>query len=219
MATNKIADANIQEWTVASKSSGDPVILEKMTGVCLGDTDATSGKVVVDTEGIYDLSVKAINDAGNVAVADGDMIFYVVGDTPVLSKKASGVFFGYAREAIATGTTATINVDQIKGPGPGTADVPDGSVSLAKLATGITPSHVVKFAGEVTWTGGGASLATTVTGALATDIVIASIQTVPSEAGYLVSCAVTNDTVTTTLSADNTTNDAVISYMILRAVA
>ena len=94
MATNKIADANIQEWTVASKSSGDPVILEKMTGVCLGDTDATSGKVVVDTEGIYDLSVKAINDAGNSAVADGDMIFYVVGDTPVLSKKASGVFFG-----------------------------------------------------------------------------------------------------------------------------
>ena len=94
MATNKVAEAHIQSWAVAGKSSGDPVILEKMTGVCLGDTDATSGNVIVDTEGIYDLSVSAVNDAGNSAVADGDMIFYVVGDTPVLSKKASGVFFG-----------------------------------------------------------------------------------------------------------------------------
>lgn len=95
----------------------------------------------------------------------------------------------------------------------------DNAVSLEQLDSGITPSHIVVYAGEITWSGSGASLATTVTGALASDIVIATIQTVPSEAAYLVSCAVTENTITTTLSAANTTNDAVISYQVLRAVS
>jgi hypothetical protein len=95
----------------------------------------------------------------------------------------------------------------------------DNAVSLENLDAAITPSHIVVYSGEVTWTGGGTSIATTVTGALATDIVQATIQTVPSEAAYLVSCAVTNDTVTTTLSAANTSNDAVIAYTVFRAAA
>ena len=84
------------------------------------------------------------------------------------------------------------------------------------LATGVT-SHVVKFAAEDTWTGSGASKAITVTGALATDIVVATIQSAPSEAAYIASAAVTANTVTITLSTANTSNDAVIAYQVIRA--
>jgi len=94
-----------------------------------------------------------------------------------------------------------------------------GGVALANLAAGITPSHVVKYAGKITWSGSGASLATTVTGVASTDVVIASIQTAPTQAAYLVSAAPTTDTITLVLSAANTSNQAVISYQVLRAAA
>ncbi len=100
-----------------------------------------------------------------------------------------------------------------------TAKIKDANVTLAKLSAGITPSHVVKYAGKITWSGSGASLATTVTGVAATDIVVATIQTAPTEAAYLVSAAPTTDTITLVLSAANTSNNAVISYQVLRAAA
>lgn len=81
-----------------------------------------------------------------------------------------------------------------------------------------TVSHQIVYADEFTWTGGGASVEETVTGALATDIVVATIQSAPTEAAYIASAAVTADTVTVTLSDANTSNDAVISYVVLRAV-
>jgi len=80
------------------------------------------------------------------------------------------------------------------------------------------PSQVIKFAGEVTWTGGLITLAETVTGALATDIVIANFQTIGTE-GTTVASAVTADTVTFTLDTANTSNDAVISYQVIRTLA
>ena len=99
------------------------------------------------------------------------------------------------------------------------ASVTNGSVTLAKLASGITPSHVVKYAGSITWSGSGASLATTVTGVAATDIVMATIQTVPTQAAYLVSAAATLNTITLVLSAANTSNNAVIAYTVFRAAS
>jgi hypothetical protein len=100
------------------------------------------------------------------------------------------------------------------------SDLANGAVSLDKLDTGIKPSHIVVAAGEVTWSGGGATLDETVNGALATDIVVASIHTVPSEAAYLAAAEISDaDTLSLTLSAANTSNDAVISYSVLRAAA
>jgi hypothetical protein len=94
-----------------------------------------------------------------------------------------------------------------------------GSVALASLAAGITPSHVVKYAGKITWSGSGASLATTVAGVVATDIVMATIQTAPTQAAYLVSAAPTTNTITLVLSAANTSNDAVVAYTVFRAAS
>lgn len=100
-----------------------------------------------------------------------------------------------------------------------TAKILNANVTLAKLAAGIAPSHVVKFAGKITWSGSGASLTTTVTGVAATDIVVATIQGAPTQAAYIASAAPTTNTVTIVLSAANTSNDAVISYEVLRAAS
>jgi hypothetical protein len=94
-----------------------------------------------------------------------------------------------------------------------------GSVLLASLAPGITPSHVVKYAGTITWSGSGASLATTVTGVATTDIVMATITVKGTQAAYLVSAAPTLNTITLVLSAANTSNDYQISYTVFRAAS
>ena len=92
-------------------ASGDPVRFGEMTGVALA-AEAADGKTSVDfTPGnIWDLSVKGVDGSGNSAVGVGDKIFYVDADTPKLSKKATGRFFGFAMEAIATSETDTIQV-------------------------------------------------------------------------------------------------------------
>ena len=92
-------------------ASGDPVRYGEMTGVAL-DAEDSAGYTEVDfTPGRgWDLSVKGIDGSGNSAVAVGDKIYYVDADTPVLSKKATGRFFGFANGAITSGSTATIEV-------------------------------------------------------------------------------------------------------------
>jgi hypothetical protein len=85
-----------------------------MTGVALtdeGDGGNASGYTTVDFgPRVVEVSVKGVNDSGNSAVAAGDAIFYTDEDTPVLNKKSSGVFFGFALEGVSSGETATIQV-------------------------------------------------------------------------------------------------------------
>jgi hypothetical protein len=64
--------------------------------------------------------VRAVNGSGNSAIAAGDKLYYVDGDLTLnqpysetntaLSKKDSGVFFGYALESITSGQGALIRV-------------------------------------------------------------------------------------------------------------
>lgn len=95
----------------ATPASGDPVRVGELTGVAL-IAEESDGKTVVDFEPskVWDLSVKAVDGVGNSAVAVGDKIYYVDADTPKLSKKTSGRLFGFALEAITSGSTDTINV-------------------------------------------------------------------------------------------------------------
>lgn len=97
----------------ATPKSGDPVICGQIPGVAIADEAASgglSGQTTVALDGVFALSVKAIDGSGNSTVSAGDILYYVSGDTPKLSKKATGVRFGYAREGLATGTTGTILV-------------------------------------------------------------------------------------------------------------
>ena len=110
MAKNMLyKDGRHIKLAIASISSGDPVCVVEITGVALIDTDA-NGDVVVDTKGVYDLSVKGHDGTSDSAVAIGDKLYYDSADTPKINKNAAAIFFGYALEEIASGATDTIMV-------------------------------------------------------------------------------------------------------------
>ena len=95
-------------------TSGAPVRYGEHCGIALTNK-GDGGNVAANTTVLFQpcevkVSVKAVDGGGNSAVAIGDSIYYVDADTPVLSKKATGYFFGEAQEAITSGSTATIKV-------------------------------------------------------------------------------------------------------------
>lgn len=94
----------------------------------------------------------------------------------------------------------------------------DGSITLAKLATGVKPSHIVKYADQLTTVGGAAAEAFTVTGALATDLAFVQVVDDGTSNVTVLMAVVTADTLTVTFSA-NPGNDTVINYQLLRAAA
>lgn len=90
--------------------SGDPVLVGQLPGVALTDERA-DGTTSIQTDGVFNLSVKGENAGGNSAVAVGDIIYYEAGQTPPLNKDATnGVRFGYALATVGSGATATIAV-------------------------------------------------------------------------------------------------------------
>lgn len=109
---NKVQDGKKITWTNGTGTavaSGDPVAIGQLPGVAAVDI-ANAGYGTVETTGVFDLSVKAVDTGGNSAVAIGDKIYFVSADTPKLSKKNTGVLYGYALGAINAGSTATISV-------------------------------------------------------------------------------------------------------------
>lgn len=100
-----------------------------------------------------------------------------------------------------------------------TAKLAAGAVTLAKLAAGITPSHVIKYANQVTTVGGAAAEAFTVTGALAaSDRAFVQVVNNGTSNVTVLQAVVTNDTLTVTFSADPVA-DTVINYQIIRAAS
>ena len=117
MAKNMLFDEALELSVVcsdpATPASGDPVRWGERCGVALTAESAggnATGYTSVRFQGGFDLSVKGVDGSGNSAVAVGDKLYYVDADTPKLSKKATGHFFGYAGEAITSGSTDTILV-------------------------------------------------------------------------------------------------------------
>lgn len=100
-----------------------------------------------------------------------------------------------------------------------TAKILDANVTLAKLAAGITPSHIIKFANQVTTVGGAAAEAFTVTGAVAaTDRAFVQVVDNGTNNVTVLQAVVTTNTLTVTFSADPGA-DCVINYQLIRAVA
>lgn len=105
------------------------------------------------------------------------------------------------------------------GRSPVTVGTPaDASVTLAKLATAVAPSHVVKYAAQVTTAGGAAAEAITVTGLAATDLVFAQVKNDGTSNVTILQAVPTTNTLTVTFSADPG-NDTVIYYQALRATS
>jgi hypothetical protein len=122
----------------AAPDSGDPVRYGVFTGIALTD-EGDGGNIATETTVYFgpvvaDVSVKGIDDSSNSAVAVGDIITYTDADTPPLSKKSSGYFFGFAMETVGSGLTATIKV--LKPASPGSGTLASGGVGATQLATG-----------------------------------------------------------------------------------
>jgi len=118
MATNLVfKDPDNLLLTIAGASSGDPVAVGGITGVALTDT-GTDGKCIVRRNGVFELLVEGVNMVfdtdwtyGNVAVNVGDKLYYDATQTIKINKNVhSGIFFGYALEAVAEGASDTIQV-------------------------------------------------------------------------------------------------------------
>lgn len=141
MATNQVTQGyrhSVVCTDPTTPASGDPIRYGVMTGVAITD-EGDGGNAATETTvdfgpTTWNLSVKGVNDSGNSAVAVGDAIFYVDADTPKLSKKSSGYFFGFAKEAVGSGETDTIKVAHIPSPGAGTLG--SGTVGTSNLAAG-----------------------------------------------------------------------------------
>lgn len=154
MASNIIKQPG---WSLAvacsdptTPQTNDPVRFGERTGIALTD-EGEGGNAATETTVYFgpcvaSVSVKGVDGSGNSAVAVGDAIYYVDADTPKLSKKASGYFFGFAMETVGSSQTATIQVAKVDaGAWTGTVNTGDlatGAVTAAKLATTLKTGFV-----------------------------------------------------------------------------
>lgn len=156
---NKIQEGKLLHVAVGSTVvAGDHVVVgNAIRGVAQTSYNSSDGKAVIETDGVFDLSVTATDDAGNSAVAVGDRLFT---DGTTITKKKSGKFLGIATEAVGSGLTATINVFI---PGPAGQD----GALFNIIAAGV---HTVADSPLDT------SEVISITGALATDIALCTFQ-------------------------------------------
>lgn len=87
-------------------NAGDAVVQGTITGVALVDATASTDSIAVATEGVYNLPVQGKDSGGNAAVASGDKV-YIASATGILSKDNTGVLYGKALGAVASGNTTT----------------------------------------------------------------------------------------------------------------
>lgn len=97
-------------------------------------------------------------------------------------------------------------------------DLTSASVTLAKLHSGVAPSHVVKFAGSFTTAGGDANETITVAGCLNTDIAVVQLHTKGATPRTILTAAATTDAINLEFNDDPST-DHVVSYVVYRAAA
>lgn len=101
----------------------------------------------------------------------------------------------------------------------GTGNIVNGAVTLAKLAAGITPAAVIKFAAQYTTSGGSATEAITVTGAVAaTDRAFVQVVNNGTNNVTVLQAVVTTNTLTITFSGDPAA-DTIINYQLIRAAS
>lgn len=178
----------------------------------------------VNTAAIQDLAVTnpklAADAVTNVKVAAGAAIAF----SKLASLPSGNILVGSAGNVptsvtmsgdatIVASGALTIANDAIT-----TAKILNANVTLAKLASGITPSHVVKFAGQPTTVGGAAAEAFAIPGVLATDLAFVQIVDDGTANVTALQAVCTVDTLTVTFSA-NPGADCIFNYQILRAAA
>lgn len=171
-------------------------------------------------------SYSAITDSGtytvlSVAISNGVITLSAgAGSEPLPSAQIFvGNSGGVAQARAMTGDISITNtgVTAIVADAVTTAKILNSNVTLAKLASGITPSHVIKFAGQHTTTAS-VTNAIAVAGALSTDLAFVQMVDDGTNSVTVVQAVMTADTLTITFSGDPST-DAIVNYEIIRAAA
>ena len=130
----------------------------------------------------------------------GDIINCVCSNG-VVQLTVTQVLNGVVTTAVEVGANS-VDTAAIQNLAVTTAKIADANVTLAKLAAGITPSHIVKYGAQYTTVGGAAAEAIVVNGALVTDIASCVIKDNGTANVTLLQTAVTNNTLTLTFSGD-----------------
>jgi len=172
---------------------------------------------VIGVDSIYYVAT-SVNSGGLSSTLTNTYIF--VGNA---SNVATGVAMSgdatLANTGALTIANSAINAAKLASDAVTTAKILNANVTLAKLAAGITPSHVIKFANQVTTVGGAAAEAFTVTGAVAaTDRAFVQVVDNGTNNVTVLQAVVTANTLTVTFSADPGA-DCVINYQIIRAAS
>lgn len=190
---------------------------------------------VVECMYSYNASTGAASFAILLPTISGGVITLTAWDNPGIEPLAQNqIFVGNASNAataVALSGDATIvasgaltianlavNAAKLAADAVTTAKILNSNVTLAKLASGITPSHVIKYAGQPTTVGGAAAEAFTVTGAAATDLAFVQIVNDGTANVTVLQAVVTLNTLTVTFSA-NPGADTIFNYQIIRAAA
>ena len=221
--------------------NGDPNIVTMVTSS--SSTDITTNGFLTATANAAD--IEALNN-GEFQYQDSDLwlIYYatgvgfytrnpatnafvaLTGNAGLSTTLSSGNLFVGNGSNVATGvalsgdaTMANTGAMTIANNAITTAKIANANVTLPKLAAGITPSHVIKYANQVTTVGGAAAEAFTVTGAVAaTDRAFVQVVDNGTNNVTVLQAVVTNNTLTVTFSG-NPGADTVINYQIIRAAS
>lgn len=172
-------------------------------------SDVIGDAVDVDEVTLAEGNILLGNSSGVGAALDasGDTKMLVGNSTSITSVAMSGDV-----TMTNTGVTA-LGADVVD-----SAEITDNAVSLEHLDDGVLPSHVVKYAGEFTTAGGDANETISVSGALASDIVLVTLHTKGGTPVTILMASASTDQIDVVMSADPST-DHVLSYMVLRAAA
>lgn len=111
MATNQrqLRGEHLRLPVASGVLSGAPSVCGNIPLVAETDR-ASDGTVQANLEGTWAMAVNGVDQSGNSAVAAGDILYFTQGDTIKLSKKNTGVRWGYAVDtdpANAVGTAPT----------------------------------------------------------------------------------------------------------------
>lgn len=185
----------------------------------------TSGNILVGSAGNVPTSVAmsgdiAITNTGVTSIQAGAIVNADInaGAAIAFSKLAS-LATGHILAGNAGVVTDVAMSGDITIGATGVTAIGAGKVLLAMLGSGIAPAGVVKFMGQPTTTGGSATEAFTVTGALAaSDRAFVQVVNNGTNNVTVLQAVVTNNTLTITFSGDPAA-DTVFNYQLLRAAS
>lgn len=146
--------------------------------------------------------------SGNILIGNGSNVATPVvmsGDATIANTGAVTI----ANTAITAAKLASNSVTTVK--------ILDANVTLAKLATAIAPSHVVKFAGQLTTVGGVPAEEFTITGVAVSDMPFLQMVDQGNNGVSILKAVPFANKIVVTFS-NNPVDSTVFNYQILRAV-